>query len=422
MSKKKVLFFCYNFPPLGGGGVFRSVKFVKYLPQFDWNPIVVTTKKNAVGVKDSSLINEIPENVAVHRAGAVTPYFFFRVLKRIGLMPVRHYLDVHFCIPDKLTGWVPFALKKAKRIISNNQIDLIYTTSPPHSSHLIGLSLKKKYPQIPWVADFRDAWCANPFREVKETQIRNKIETKLEKKVFKRADALIFNTKSSLNLHRQKYGNIISNKSYVIPNGFDMEDYSGLPNYSKDNTFNIVHTGSIYGIRSLKPLVDALELFVTRHKKDQHKLKFIFIGYSINKDEKRVVATSKVNHLFEFRNFLSHSECLTEMKNADLLLVITAKEEVNVMIPCKFYEYLGSNSPILALSEKGELTKILQECNSGEWATLDNPEKICKLIYKFLANRKNKFSFQPNKEMIVQYERKNLTSQLVRIFNKLKKS
>ena len=299
---------------------------------------------------------------------------------------------------------------------------MIYTTSPPHSSHLIGLSLKKKYPHIPWVADFRDAWCENPFREVKANQIRDKIETKLEKKVFKRADTLIFNTRSSFNLHRQKYGNIISNKSYVIPNGFDIEDYSNLATYSKDKIFNIVHTGSIYGIRSLKPLVEALELFASRHKKAQHKLKFIFIGYSINKNEKKVVASSKVNHLFEFRNFLSHSECLTEMKNADLLLVLTGKKEVNVMIPCKFYEYLGANTPILALSEKGELTKILQECNSGDWSTLDNPEKICKLIYKFLANRKNKFSFQPNKEIIMQYERKNLTGQLAKIFNKLEKS
>jgi len=223
-------------------------------------------------------------------------------------------------------------------------------------------------------------------------------------------------------LHRQKYGNIISNKSCVIPNGFDMEDYKGLSSYSKDNTFNILHTGSIYGIRSLKPLIQALELFAVRHKKNEYKIKFIFIGYSINKNEKKYAASSRVGHLFEFRNFLSHSACLTEMKNADLLLIITGKEEVNVMIPCKFYEYLGANAPILALSEKGELTKILQECNAGDWATLNNPEKICKLIYKFLTNRKNKFSFHPNKEMIMQYERKNLTCHLANVFNKLIKS
>lgn len=416
---KKVLFFAYDYPPLGGGGVLRSVKFIKYLSDFGWEPIVITSKENAVGVKDATLFDDIPGNIRHYRVKAITPYLFFRALRRLKLTPLRHYLDTRFCIPDKMLGWTPFAVKQAQKIISEEHIDLIYTTSPPHSTHLIGKHLKKKFPSIPWVADFRDAFCENPFRVVKPGGLRDKIEQKLERKFIKRADSLIFNTHSSLNTHKNKYGDVLLQKSFVIPNGYDSEDFRNLPKYSHDARFTILHTGRIYGIRSIAPLVHALELFTDRHKKDQYKLKIQFIGYAINKDEKTMVAASKVRHLFEFRDFLSHDACLAEMKNADLLLLITGKGESEVMIPGKFYEYLGAGVPVLALSEKGELTKILQECNAGEWCSLDDYEKIAKTIHKFYANRNNKSFFKPDNAMITRYERKNLTEQLANIFNRL---
>ena len=418
---KKVLFIAYDYPPLGGGGVLRSVKFVKYLPDLSWEPIVITSTKNAVGVKDETLFDEIPAFVRHYRVRAITPYFFFRCLKRLKLLPIRHYLDTRFCIPDKMIGWVPFVVKQAKKIIDEEKIDLIYTTSPPHSTHLIGYFLKKRYPHIPWVADFRDAFCENPFRVVKPKSFRDKIEQKLERKYIKRADSLIFNTYASFNTHKNKYGDLLTRKSFVIPNGFDSEDFRNLPTFSKDARFTILHTGGIYGIRSITPLVKALELFIDRHKKESGKIKIEFIGYAINQEEKNMVASSKVSHFFEFRDFLSHRECLAEMRNSDLLLLITGKGESVVMIPGKFYEYLGAGVPVLALSEKGELTKIIQECNAGEWCTLNDYDKIAKLIHKFYANRNNKSFFKPDNAMIMRYDRKNLTRQLSTVFNRLVK-
>ncbi len=416
---KKVLFFAYDYPPLGGGGVLRSVKFVKYLPDLSWEPIVITSKENSVGVKDETLLSQIPATVRHYRVKAITPYFFFRCLKRLKLTSVRHYLDTYFCIPDKLVGWVPFAIKQAEQIIKQEQIDVIYTTSPPHSTHLIGYYLKKKHPSIPWVADFRDAFCENPFRHIKQGGLRDKIEQKLERKYIKRADSLIFNTNSSFNTHKNKYGDLLMRKSFVIPNGFDSEDFRNLPKFSNDSRFTILHTGRIYGIRSIMPLVKALEIFADQHKKIYNKLNIQFIGYAINQDEKNMVASSKASHLFEFRDFLSHKECLTEMKNADLLLLITGKGESAVMIPGKFYEYLGAGTPVLALSEKGELTKIIQECNAGEWCALDDYDKIARVIHKFFSNRNNKSFFKPDNAMIMRYDRRNLTRQLATVFNRL---
>ncbi|RJP60750.1 MAG: hypothetical protein C4541_03560 [Candidatus Auribacter fodinae] len=418
MAKRKVLFISYFCPPFGGGGVLRSTKFIKYLPEYGYEPIVITAKENALGAKDFSLLSELPTSVRIYREGAITPFFLFRALKKLGLNSVRRYLDKHFCIPDKLVGWVPFALRRAKKILKDEHIDLIFTSSPPHSQQIIGRKLKKMFPHIPWVADFRDAWCENPFRDVDPGQLREQIEQKLERKVLRKADALIFNTHSSLNVYRRKYGNIIQNKSFVIPNGFDKADFQ-ISSKPHNLQYTIVHTGDIYGIRSLKPFIQALHMFQKRHKKEQQKLRIVFIGYYIKPEDKEFAAECGVEHFFEFKDFLPHEQCVKEMMNADLLLLVTGRGEHEVMIPGKFYEYLGAQVPILALAEKGELTKILQECNAGDWAPPDNPDKIYQILCKYLSNRKNKTFFHPNYEMVMRFDRKALTGQLASIFTNL---
>lgn len=416
---RKVLFIAYYCPPFGGGGVPRSMKFIKYLPDFSWEPVVITARENAPGMKDFSLLNEIPDNIKIYREFAITPFFFFRVLKKIGLSRLRKYLEEHWCIPDKLAGWAFFAFYRAKKIIKEEKIDVIYTTSPPHSSHLIGLRLKKIFPAVPWIADFRDAWCENPFRTVKKNQLRNRIEEKWEKKVMQQADNIIFNTHSSLDIHKQKYDAILSNKSFVIPNGFDPADFKAIHTGSNavyNEKFTILHTGDIYGIRTLKPLIEALQLFIQHHKKDQDKLRVIFAG-SVKEEEKALITQAHMEQLFEFKNFLPYHQCIKEVVNADMLLIVTGRGEHKVMVPGKFYEYLGAHVPILAICDKGELNRILEECHAGDWAPLDDPEKIYRAIVRYFDNRHNRTFFKPDDKMIRRFERRTLTEQLSIIFN-----
>ncbi|MCB1196636.1 hypothetical protein KDK77_10665, partial [bacterium] len=206
---KKVLFIAYNCPPVGGGGVLRTAKFLKFLQHFGWNPIVVTAKPAKVSNFDVKLLKEIPSDILLHRIKGITPFFLLRVLKKIGLSVIRQWLERHCFIPDKMAGWVPFACRMSSKLINKHSCEVIYTTSPPHSTHLIGLRLKKRFPHIPWVADFRDAWCENPFRQFSRDSHRYMREEKMEQAVFASADALIFNTVSCRDAHIKKYQSLI---------------------------------------------------------------------------------------------------------------------------------------------------------------------------------------------------------------------
>ncbi len=412
--EKKILYIAYNFPPQGGGGVLRSLKFVKYLPYFGWDPIVLTCKKPSYGIYDESLLEQIPENIKIERVYTLTPYNFFKILKKIGLSKLRQIIDYLFFIPDKLIGWIPFAYNRAVKLIKNEGIGVIITTSPPHSTHFIGILVKKKFPNVTFIADFRDAWCENPFRNVKRNSIRDKIESIMERYVIRYADRIIFNTHSSLNLHLKKYGDIIKSKSLYITNGYDSDDFVDIKKKRNDGKFIILHTGDIYGIRSIKPLINAIETLANNNLEILKKIIVKFVGYSISGIEKKQVDNSFVGKLFEFEKFVSHKDCLQMMVDADLLLLITGTDENKVMIPSKFYEYLGCGTSILAISEKGELTDILESCSAGEWAKSDDTTGIARILEK---NIFAKTQITHDKNRIEQFSRKRLTQSLVEILN-----
>lgn len=412
--KKKVLFIAYNFPPQGGGGVLRSLKFVKYLPSFGWEPVVITCKKPDYGICDESLLRQIPEKINIKRTYSLTPFKFFKILKKTGLSRLRVILDYYLFIPDKLIGWVPFVYFCAKKIIKSEKIDAIFTTSPPHSSHFAGILLKKKFPALKLVTDFRDAWCENPFRNVARNSIRAKIEEKMERMVFKHSDRIIFNTSSSMNLYINKYGELIKSKSEAVHNGYDHDDFTGIKRQAGREKFVILHTGDIYGIRSIAPFLKALEALLSEIKGLEDRIIVKFVGYSIKSDEQKRVAQSPAGKIIDFVSFVPHADCIELMLNSDLLLLITGKDENKVMIPSKFYEYLASGTKILALSEKGELTRILENCRAGDWASSEDTVRIKEILKsQILASHE----YHPDKNSISRFDRKNLTKMLAAVLD-----
>ncbi len=412
---KKLLFIAHKCPPSGGGGVLRTAKFLKYLHKFSWKIFVVTGKPK--GIKDDSLTEEIYPSVEIYPTKSITPHLFFSLLKKIKLTKLRLFLDKYFFLPDKIIGWIPFAANKSKKLIREKNIDIIYTTSPPHSTHFIGLKLKKKHKNLIWICDFRDAWCENPFRDTNRTPFLHKIEERMERKIMNKSDKLIFNTHSSLKTYLKKYGSLIESKSYVIPNGFDNADFLTLPKKTRTSKFTILYTGDVYGIRSLKPFLNGLEIFLKKYPQHKDKIKVIFRSYFIDDKEHNLIKKSKIEDLFEFKDFLPHKKCLEQMQNADLLLLITGLGEEKVMIPGKFYEYLGSGSPILAISEKGELTGILDKSDSGGWATLRDYKKISEIIEKYFDLWLQNKRLYPNKKEIMLYDRLYLTEQLHKVLS-----
>lgn len=417
---KKILFIAYNCPPVGGGGVLRTAKFLKFLQHFGWNPIVVTAKPAKVSNFDSKLLKEIPSNVLLYRVRGIAPFFLLRTLKKIGLSVIRQWLERYCFIPDKMAGWVSFAYRASSKLIITHSCKVIYTTSPPHSTHLIGLRLKKQFPHIPWVADFRDAWCENPFRQFPRDSHRYMREEKMEQAVFASADVLIFNTVSCRDVYIKKYQSLIGKKSYVIPNGFDQSDFDSLIS-QKEPLFTVLHAGSLYGIRSLQPLLDGLEHFCETYPDYRNKMRVVFLGHLVVEKEKERIASSKVADMFVYQDFVPHQEALQKMKNADLLLLITGKNETDIMIPCKFYEYMGARVPILALTDKGELSAILTEARLGKWFDGNNPAEISVFLYELIQNRTHLSRSKINEEIISRYDRRFQTGQLAEILNALVK-
>ena len=268
---KKVLLIAYIFPPLGGGGVQRTLKFVKYLPQFGWKPYVLTPKNPTWGGADydESLLADIPymaEIVKTHNPEsgnlmkdfmkhfAPQKFSFFNRTKisnsksvmdsphnrqntnRLSVqmdegrqsnkVNLRSWLKIWSKpLPDSKFDWIPFAVKKGIEIIEKEKINVIYSTSPPNTDHIIGLLLKK-VTQKPWVADFRDPWLPWQLMETLESMsIRNQIERILEKAVIKNADYVIDISEPITQIHKENFPQYLANKVITITNGYDPDDF-----------------------------------------------------------------------------------------------------------------------------------------------------------------------------------------------------
>lgn len=220
---KKALMIAYQFPPMGGSGVQRTIKFVKYMMDFNWEPVVFTRKISKMTLKDETLSKDIPSNVKIIRTNAYDLTEFPSLFGLFGKAIARKIL-----IPDGERLWQNFSKEEAVKVIKEEKIDLIYTTSYPYSDHLLGLYLKKKFPNIPWVVDFRDEWTNNPYLlDNPYNPLRMNIERKMEKRVMEVADYLITNTPIMMKNFVDAYP-FTKEKFYVIPNGYDKDDFQGL--------------------------------------------------------------------------------------------------------------------------------------------------------------------------------------------------
>lgn len=382
----KVLFISYFFPPIGGGGVIRVTKFVKYLPQFGWKPYVLTVKKGLYPVEDRSLLKEIPRSVKVTRMSYFEPGFWLR--SRLWRSVLSYLIYPLFLIPDAQVLWFLPAVITGWKIIKKEKIKIIFTSSAPASDHLIGLVLKK-LTGVKWVADFRDEWTNNPFRKY-STPIHYYLNCFLEKKVVKNADQVITVsnpiTKYLKNLSHNK------EKFSTITNGFDEEDFRDLRS-SESKIFRLIHVGSLY---SLKYQESFSQSFRELNLKNAH---LTFLGGEIR---------------------LPHKQAVNKMIETDALLLILDPVERPAVLTGKLFEYLRAQKPILALAYKNsEAAKIITKYQVGE-VVEPNSEAFKKGVLKMYQKWQKKQLKIP-KANIDQYERKYLTQNLTNIFDKCQK-
>lgn len=311
---KKVLMIAHQFPPIGGSGVQRTVKFVKYLRNFDYEPIILTRDASKAALKDETLLKDVPDGIKVIRTMACDFAALPGVFKYFGKIVNK------LLIPDSERIWQRFARKQALAAIKDNKIDVIYTTSAPYSDHLLGVYLKKQYPEIPLVCDFRDEWTNNPYHVRKG--LRAKIERNQEKMVLKYADCLITNTPVMLSNFLRDNPET-KDKFYVIPNGYDDEDFEGIEGIEPSNDkFTLTYTGLLYGKRKPDNFFEALKRAIDEGSVDKSKIRVRLIGNYKVEQLQEVIDSYKLREIVSLMPYMKHRECLTELMKSDALLLI----------------------------------------------------------------------------------------------------
>lgn len=446
---KKVLIISYYFPPSGGPGVQRVLKFVKYLPEFGWKPIVLTVKDGDFPARDESLLKEVPVNVDVHRTDIFEPYDLYRKLtgkskstavdvnnidggsKTRMSDKIAEFIRATFFIPDARIGWKKHAVKEGKKIIDSQKPDIIFSSSPPYTCALIAMELKKyaekKYSKpIPWVSDFRDAW-TDYLTTPNRWFIPKKIDRKYERTTLDKADTVTIVASGMKDDFERKYPEVSAKTDFVLlRNGFDSDDYKHTKfSKAKNNKFTIVYTGSMYGKRNPYYLLDTIAELVNDGKVDKNKIKFIFVG-RLGSDITEYINNSPLKDTIEIISYVPHSVSIDYLMKADAMLLLIDEDKYSKMILSgKVFEYLGASAltgkPVFAIAGEGEARDLLIETGSGIINPHHKPE-VLKENYLKLYNGffENNTAILPtsDKKAIEAYERKLLTKKLAEVFDK----
>lgn len=420
---KKVLVIAYQFPPVGGSGVQRTTKFVKYLRSFGWEPVVFTANVSKNGLKDESMLKDIPSGVRVVRSAAWNFTELSGIFKYPGKLIGRKAL-----VPDSERIWQLAGRRAAVRTIEEEGIDVIYTTSYPYSDHLMGLYLKRVFPNIPWVADFRDEWTNNPYLLDKpHNRIRMSIEKNMEKKVLKSADYLITNTPVMLSNFIKNNRDIedLESRFCFIPNGYDKDDFKDLPVREGENeSFTMTYTGLLYGQRKPDTLFEAVKRLISNGSVDGGKIKIKLIGNYKQAYINGLVESYGLTEVVDIYPYMKHSECLKHLVSSDALLHIEGNARGSeAFYSGKIFEYMNTGRPVLAIIPiRGVAAQLIKDTKIGLVSDSEDVEHTMENIKELYTMWVNKISsFNPDRDKIARYERETLTAELADVFSKITK-
>lgn len=410
---KKVAIIANEFPPMGGAGVQRTTKFVKYLPSFGIKPIVIT-KEHVAKLTDKSLLEDLPKDLRIYRLKA------YDTVNRSGLLSIPYkFIGTRILSPDSEFFWYYNNRKQVLNIIKKENIGTIYTTSFPYSSHLLGLYLKKEMPKLRWITDFRDEWTNNPYHlDSKLKKIKLNAEKKKELEVTNNCDYLITNTPFMLE-NFIKDNESLEGRSTYIPNGYDEDDFNGIDT-SKDDSgkFVITYTGSLYGRRNLDEFMDGLKISIDENRIDKNDIEIRIVGNIYEKAINEYREKYNLNDQIKSFGYLPHKESIrTLFKSHVLLLVIGKGKGSKNFYTGKIFEYIRTNRPILGIvPTDGAAASVIQETDTGYTVDPEDIVKISHIIEKYYFDWKNNLnSHSPNWDNIRKYNRKSQTEQLARI-------
>jgi glycosyltransferase involved in cell wall biosynthesis len=428
---RKVLIISYYWPPAGGPAVQRILKFAKFLPEYGWQPIILSVKNGEFPVTDQKFLDEIPNECLVFKSSSFEPYGIYKKFSGQHLsakIPVAvltqqdinwrkkfaHWIRLNLFIPDAKIGWYPLAVQLGKKLIQAHQPNIIMSTSPPATTHLIAMKLSKKS-KIPWVADFRDPWTKiYHYDNLPKLKIIKKFDQYLENSVLKNASAITMVSPNffSNNIHRRKLK--------IIPNGFDLSDMKVVKKNLPSEKFTIKYMGSLKS----RQYVDSFFVLLKELSENNELRKNIrveFIGLMDPLAHKKILEKNILIEIL-FLGYLPHDQALGRIADADLLLhVIGVSNLAKSVATGKLFEYLMIGRPILSYGPKGgQADRILNETGGGKLYDYSDKDGAKEYILNHYHRWKRKeVTFTPNPEKIKKYDRKQLTGKLVQTFEEL---
>jgi glycosyltransferase involved in cell wall biosynthesis len=418
----KVLIITYYWPPAGGSGVQRWLKFVKYLQEFGIVPVVYTVDNGNYVKQDVSLLSEVPQNIEILKQPIWEPtnLLFWRKNKRQkkgvsndskgGLLS---FIRGNFFIPDPKIAWVQPSVNYLQKYLDKNDVAILISTGPPHSMHLIAQKLHQQN-DVKWLADFRDPWSDLYYnKDFKQGSFAKNKSKKLEEGVLKNADCIL----TVSNSLRQDFLEI-ANRVEVISNGFDTE-VLGAEEVSLDKNFSISYIGLLPKQSNPIILFKVLKELCDESSEFKRALQINFVG-DISEDVKVAIEASGLEMNTSFLGYVSHQKAITYQKCSQVLLLLIPDVANNKgILTGKLFEYLAAKRPILAIGPSdGDLATILEETNAGTVFAFDGQEKLKLEIRRLYTAYKEHMLFVASKN-IEKYHRKELTKKLASILKSL---
>jgi glycosyltransferase involved in cell wall biosynthesis len=457
---RRVLIVAYNFPPVGGVGILRTLKYVTYLPDSGWEPVVLTARNPGVAMRDEDSERTLPPALRIERAFSPEPAKLRRGLawaaRRIrraggsarssgarvagaGSGAARAAAEdsprrpgpwmsrlsaawvgaTHLAFyPDEQVLWALFALRRGLAVARDVPIDAVYSSSAPISCHLAA-GLIARRAGLPWVADFRDPWIGNAFA-VPPRRLHAYLQKRIESRIIHLADRVVFPTSGVAEAYARRYPEV-AHRFAVIPNGYDRNDIpagNAPPATAQEGRFHLAYGGSLYGERELELFLDGLELLVARRPVVRDRLTVEFIGWLSLHNQAvagRYAAPGRLGPMLDFAGFLPHREAVARLAAADALLQVIGDDPGKGQIQGgKLMEYVGLDRPILAVVPEGDARALLRELDWGIVAD-PTPEGVADGIERLLAAPRPTRPADPEGR----YDRANLTRRLADLLDEV---
>jgi glycosyltransferase involved in cell wall biosynthesis len=440
---RKVLMIAYLFPPIGGSGVQRTVKFAKYLPAFGWQPIVLAVSNSPSHEVDYLLLEELPDDLLVYRTPDFNlPHLLRKTARRLGLISqsshasatvesisskpsspakgkvrttLSRFADTWLRIPDQFICWFPGAVWAGLKLVK--QCDILYSTSDPFTDHLVAYFLHKLSGK-PWVADFRDPWTQDVMYQ-RASRLRSRVDAFLEKHLLKAANVVVVTCAATAKSFQDLYPSLPKDKFIEITNGFDAEDFDQL-DCPIPHEFTIGYTGRFSSENKTSPaFLQALKELRCERPELTSEMRAIFVG-SFGEQNRVLLEQWDLEALVKPKGYVPHKESIELLlKSHVLLLTLNDRLGANLLYPGKVFEYLAAQKTILALAPEGPTADLIRGMEAGLIVPPDDVGAIKQAILDLFRQYEQGSSLSRTYDNLQQFERRTLTQRLAQCLDTL---